>query len=270
MRTRLLAAFALAVSCLAANKVVLVAGRPSHGPGAHEFNAGTLLLEKFLRQNGVDPVVVRGGWPAEESVFDGARALIFYLDGGARHPMLEAGRLDTLARLMKAGVGLACLHYAVEIPADRGGPQFLDWLGGFYERPYSQNPHNDVEVTRASPEHPISRGWSSFRGLDEWYYRIRFRDNDARVTPILTALLPKDAPNRETLAWVTERAGGGRGFGFTGAHFHTNWGIPEFRRMVVNAILWTARLEIPPAGARCDLAPGDLEQNLDPKPATKR
>ena len=38
-------------------KIVLVAGKPSHGPGEHEFNAGTLLLAKCLRQNeGVDAV----------------------------------------------------------------------------------------------------------------------------------------------------------------------------------------------------------------------
>jgi hypothetical protein len=43
-------------------KIVLVAGKPSHGPGEHEFNAGTLLLAKCLRQNeGVDAVVVQGG-----------------------------------------------------------------------------------------------------------------------------------------------------------------------------------------------------------------
>lgn len=32
-------------------KVVMVAGTPSHGPGEHEFNAGTLLLKKCLDEN---------------------------------------------------------------------------------------------------------------------------------------------------------------------------------------------------------------------------
>ena len=37
-----------AAAALAASpaKIVLIAGKPSHGPGQHEFNAGTLLLEK--------------------------------------------------------------------------------------------------------------------------------------------------------------------------------------------------------------------------------
>ena len=31
-------------------KIVLIAGRPSHGPGEHEHNAGVLLLKKCLEQ----------------------------------------------------------------------------------------------------------------------------------------------------------------------------------------------------------------------------
>jgi type 1 glutamine amidotransferase len=248
-------------------KVVLVAGKPSHAPGDHEFNAGTILLAKWLGQNGVEAVVVKGGWPDNESVFQGARALVFYMDGGEKHPMIEARRLQVLGEYMKKGVGMACLHYAVEVPATRGGPELLDWIGGYYERPYSQNPVNDVDVTKASPQHPISRGWSGFRARDEWYYKIRFREGDRRVTPILTTMLPKDAPGKEVVAWAVERADGGRGFGFTGAHFHSNWGIPDFRRMIVNALLWTAKVDVPAGGSRCDVTPAELQQNLDEKRA---
>lgn len=251
-------------------KIVLVAGKPSHGAGEHEFRAGTLLLEKCLRENpGIEPVVVVGGWPADASIFDGARALVFYLDGGDGHPMIQDDRLALIGTLMKKGVGLVCLHYAVEVPKERGGPEFLDWIGGYYERPYSQNPVNDVAVTQASPEHPISRGWKSFAGRDEWYYKIRFRPGDSRVTPILTTMLPKDSPEREVIAWAVERADGGRGFGFTGWHYLNNFGIPDFRRMIVNAILWSAKLDVPPGGAKCDITPEDIEMNLDSKPAGK-
>ena len=249
-------------------KIVLVAGKPSHGPGAHEFNAGTLLLEKCLRQTrGVETVVVKGGWPEDESVFEGARTIVLYMDGGDRHPLIQGNHLETMGKLMRQGVGLVCLHYAVEIPKDKGGAELLDWIGGYYERPYSQNPINDAAMTRESPTHPISRGWKSFEGRDEWYYKIRFRPDDPRFTPILTTMLPKDAPNKETIAWAVQRADGGRGFGFCGGHFHQNWGIADLRRMVVNAILWTAKVDVPRQGARCDIGSGDLALNLDPKPA---
>src|ERR1044072_9330129 len=108
-------------------RIVLVAGRPSHGAGEHEFNAGTLLLEKCLKQTkGVETAVVKGGWPDDESVFQGARAIVLYMDGGVKHPILSASRLETLTRLMQKGVGMACLHYAVEVPKENGGPQLLD------------------------------------------------------------------------------------------------------------------------------------------------
>jgi len=230
----LLAAAAFAAS---PTRIVLVAGKPSHGAGQHEFNAGTLLLEKCLRQNkGIETLVVRGGWPEDEKVFDGASI----------HVEHDAGR-------------------AVEIPKEKGGDELLDWIGGYYERPYSQNPINEVPVTQASPRHPISRGWKSFSGKDEWYYLIRFRPDDKRVTPIMTTMLPKEAPHTEALAWAVERSDGGRGFGFTGAHFHSNWGIPDFRKMVVNAILWSAKVNVPGSGAKCDVTPQDLQANQDPK-----
>ena len=268
-----LALVLLALPVLAAPpaKIVLVAGRPSHSPGAHEFNAGIRLIDKCLKQNqGVETIVVKGGWPENESVFDGARAIVLYMDGGVRHPLIQDNHLEVMGRYMKQGVGLACIHYAVEVPKEKGGAELLEWIGGYYERPYSQNPINEVEVTEASPRHPISRGWKSFSARDEFYYLIRFRDGDPRLVPILTTMLPKDRPNRETIAWAVERPDGGRGFGFTGGHFHQNWGNPDFRRMVVNAVLWTAKVNVPKNGARCDLAPGDLEQNLDPKPAEKK
>lgn len=265
------AALLLIAGCCAALaappvKIVLVAGPPSHGAGEHEFNAGTMLLAKCLRQNpGVQAMVVKGGWPPDASVFEGAASIVLYMDGGEGHPMLAGDRLAGLGKLIGKGVGLACLHYAVEVPGGHGGQELLDWIGGFYRRPYSQNPVNDVELTQAAPAHPISRGWDSFRATDEWYYRIVFGKDDKRLVPILTTMLPKDAPQQETVAWAVERQDGGRGFGFTGGHYHRNWGLEDQRRLVVNAILWTAKAEIPPSGAQCDLTPEDLKANLDPK-----
>ena len=251
-------------------KIVLVAGKASHGSREHEFNAGALLLAKCLRQNpGVEPMVVKGGWPEDPSVFQGARALVFYEDGGTGHPMIQDDRLATIGKLMRTGVGLACIHYAVEVPKERGGAELLEWICGLYDRPYSENPVNDAAVTPASPRHPISRGWKSYSGRDEWYYKIRFRPNDPRLVPILTSELPKDNPKREVIAWAVERDDGGRGFGFTGAHYHDNWHIPNFRRMVVNAILWIAKVDIPAGGALCDVTPEDLNSNLDSKTPEK-
>ncbi|MBI4909998.1 MAG: ThuA domain-containing protein [Acidobacteria bacterium] len=271
MRSLILSLFAMAAAgALQAQaqqpKVVLIAGKPSHGPLNHEHRAGSMLLAKCLRQNGVNAVVVTGGWPEDEAVFQGAGGIVMFMDGGARHPLLTGERLNTIGALMDKGVGLALLHYAVEIPLGVPGEKLLDWTGGYYERPYSTNPHNDTFLEQGSPDHPISRGWRPFQAKDEWYYRIRFRPGDARLKPILTTMLPKDNPNKETVAWAVERAGGGRGFGFTGLHEHRNLGIDDFRRLLVNAILWVSKVEVPRTGAKCDITPADLMANLDDKP----
>ena len=72
-----------------APKIVLIAGSKSHGPMEHEFFAGTALLQKLLKQNGINAVMARDGWPKDWKVFDGAVAVMIYADGGGGHPMLR-------------------------------------------------------------------------------------------------------------------------------------------------------------------------------------
>ena len=68
----------------------------------------------------------------------------------------------------------------------------------------------------------------------------------------------------EHMAWVYERPGGGRGFGFTGGHFHWNWGYDSFRTVVLNGIVWTAGLEVPAGGVPSKTPTyEELRQNLD-------
>jgi type 1 glutamine amidotransferase len=265
-------------------KIVLIAGRPSHGPGDHEFNAGCKLLAKCLAEvPGVEPVFVAGGWPKDESVFEGARAVLFFMDGGGGHPIIKPDHLETIQKLMDKGVGLVCLHYAVEVPKGKPGDKFLDWIGGYYESGFSTNPHWVADVSQL-PEHPITRGVKPFAVRDEWYFNIRFRPENKGVIPIVVAK-PDDAARGgessyprgphahiaaakgrdEVLAWAVERPDGGRGFGFTGAHAHKNWGDPNFRKLVLNAILWTAKLDLPAGGVESKVSDSELTENLDPK-----
>ena len=142
------------------SKIVLIAGNPSHGPGDHEFNAGCKLLAKCLKEvPGVEPVVVMGGWPKDESVFDGAKELVFFMDGGGGHPTVQPGRLEKLQKLVDKGVGLRCFHYAVEVPKGKPGDKFLDWIGGYYETAYSTNPHWKAEIKTLpdAPDHQRGR-----------------------------------------------------------------------------------------------------------------
>jgi type 1 glutamine amidotransferase len=271
-------------------KVVLVAGSPSHGPGEHEHRAGCLLLKACLDNvAGVTATVYSNGWPKDAAVFDGADTIVLYSDGGGGHPALQDERLQQLGALMKKGVGLACIHYATEPTLEKGEKEFIDWIGGCFEVNWSVNPHWDGEFKKL-PNHPVARGVKPFTINDEWYFNMRFRDGMKGVTPILTAIPPqstmsrKDGPHEgnaevrksvargdpQHVAWAAERPDGGRGFGFTGAHFHRNWADENFRKVVLNAILWTAKMEVPAGGVESKVTKDDLEQNLDPKGPRKK
>jgi len=257
-------------------KIVLVAGTPSHGPAEHEFNAGITLLKKCLdKVQGVNAVEYHNGWPKDPDAFKDADAVILYMDGGSGHPAIQADHLKILGDLMNKGVGLACLHYAVEVPKDKGGPEFLKWIGGYYETGYSINPTWNADL-KFDASHPIFRGVTSpWKIGDEWYYTIRFPEDAKDVKPLLrgtppdvTRKTPASAANpgrEETLSWCIERADGGRGFGFTGGHFHKNWGDENFRRYILNAILWTAKMEVPATGVQSTVTPEELAANMDPK-----
>src|SRR5437773_805553 len=256
------------------SKIVLVAGRQSHGPGEHEFFAGCSVLMKLLQETpGVFPVMARDGWPQNPKTFEGAKAVVFFMDGGGGHPIIQKDHRDVVQKLMDQGVGFVNLHYAVEYPKSQSD-HVLSWLGGYYETGFSTNPHWKADF-KSLPEHPITHGVKPFAIQDEWYFNIRFAPESPKVKPILVATPPDDkrgtpeakkhAGRPEIVAWTFDRDNGGRSFGFTGGHFHRNWGEENFRRLVVNAILWTAKLEVPRDGAKVDLDPADLNKNLDRK-----
>ena len=271
-------------------KIVLVAGKPSHGPGEHEHNAGVLLLKKCLDGvPGVKTEVHLNGWPEDKNFFDGADAIVLYMDGGSGHAALQDDHLQQLDALMKKGVGLACLHYAVEPTLEKGQKEFLDWIGGAFEINWSVNPHWNADFAKL-PKHPITRGVKPFKINDEWYFNMRFREGMKGVTPILTAIPTLDTISRKDgthdgnptvrdlvkrgepqhVAWAATRENGGRGFGFTGAHFHKNWGDENFRKIVLNAILWVAKANVPKSGVECKITEEDLQKNLDPKGGKKK
>ncbi len=277
----------LVTAAFAANKkIVFIAGTPSHGPGEHEHRADCLLLKACLDHvPGVTSEVYSNGWPADPSAaFENAATIVVDSDGGPGHPLLQDDRLGVIGDLMKKGVGFVCIHYAVEPTPEKGEKEFLDWMGGCFEINRSVNPMWTADF-KTLPDHPITRGVKPFKIYDEWYFYMRFRDGMQGVTPILTAIAPESTMSRpdgphegnpavrasvkrgdpQIMAWAYQRPDGGRGFGFTGAHYHKNFGNPNFRKIVLNAILWTAKVPVPPNGVRSRVTPEELRQNLDPK-----
>ncbi len=283
----------VAATCLSAadgtgakRKVLFLAGKPSHGYGAHDHLAGCMLLSKSLNESGlpIEAQVSHYDWPQDAKLLEGADCVVMYGDGGQGHMVMT--HLDELGALAKKGVGVVCLHYAVEVPKGPAADKLLDWIGGYFETDWSVNPHWTARFTKL-PEHPITRGVKPFEIEDEWYYHIRFRKGMQGVTPILTALPPPESLSRpddphagnpavrtaiargevQHVAWAVQRDDGGRGFGFTGAHWHWNWSDPNFRKLVLNAITWCAKVEVPPSGVHDrPKTMADMEANHDEEP----
>jgi hypothetical protein len=267
-------------------KVLLIAGPPSHGAGQHEHNAGVLLLQKCLADvSGLKTEIALGGWPKNDSALNNVDAIIIFADGGPRHVALQDEHLKRLDQALANGAGLGLLHYAVEPTLELGQTEFLKWIGGAFEINWSVNPHWHAEF-KSLPKHPLTRGVKPFTILDEWYFNMRFVEGKRGVTPILVAVPDASTTSRpdghhsgnptvraavakgesQTVAWAYERSNGGRGFGFTGAHFHSNWGNENFRKIALNAILWLAKMEVPANGVESKVSAEDLAANLDPKP----
>ena len=282
-------------------KLVLIAGKPSHPPMMHEFRAGTILLEKRLSE--IPGLIVdrhEMGWVTDEKTFDDADAVVCFSDGNRRHPVLEEeGRLKTIEALVQRGVGFGCMHFGVEVPKDTAGDEFRDWIGGCYEHEFSCNPMWIAKIQEL-PKHPITNGVKPFSILDEWYFNMRFAEgfdasgakeiDGVKFTPILVAKpsdetrdgpyvhpkgpyehIQKAKGGAEALMWSVERPDDGRGFGFTGGHYHKNWQDDDFRKTILNALCWISKVEVPETGvASAAVSEEEMMSNLDPKKPRKK
>lgn len=266
-------------------KVVFISGKPSHGPMSHEHRAGNMILAKRLNASGLVEATVLPdvGYPKDSSVLQDAATIVIYCTGHGGHVLNP--KLKEFDALMKKGIGVVMIHWATEAVKGEPGDKFLKWMGGFCDLDWSVNPHWTPNFKPR--KHEIWNGVKPFKVNDEWYYHMRFVKNRTGLTPILT-----DLPGPETLkrpngprsgnihvrkavangesqhvAWAYERPTmKGRGFGFTGGHVHKNWQHDMHRKIMLNAILWTAGLRVPKNGVE-SVTPSaeEMRSNLDPK-----
>lgn len=293
--TALLVLLGLTVQA-ADKRILLLAGRPSHPPGMHEFRAGCLLFQQSLAAvPGLKVEVYSNGWPAkvvdgqrvdDNSVFEGAAAVLIYADGGGGHPAIQPERVKVMDALAAKGVGLGFAHYGVEVPKGEPGEAMHRWVGGYYEHQFSVNPMWKPDYT-AFPPHAVTRGVKPFATHDEWYFNMRWVPDPKaaeRLTPILKATPGDDVRDgpyvyprgpyphiveasgrEEVMMWLFERPDGGRAFGFTGGHTHQNWADENQRKVLLNALLWIAKMEVPEGGVESRVSDELMGQDLDPK-----
>jgi type 1 glutamine amidotransferase len=145
---------------------------------------------------------------------------------------------ESLRAFVEAGGGVVALHHAI---AGRTGWRWWweEVVGGRYltepedGRPGSTYRHDEELDVEVAARHPVTEGVESFRILDETYKGMW-------ISPDVTTLLTTDNPSSDgPVAWIGPfskarivfvQLGHGRE-----AHLH-----PAFRRLVRNAVLWTA------------------------------
>ena len=269
----------------AETRVVIVVGPSNHPPGTHEVAAGGRLikwsLENMGNVSGVKAEVFHE-WPKDRRTLETASTVVFL--GDTFPPQRMPGStaiLNDLAGMMKRGIGLVCVHYATGLRAQDvepdGAHPLMHWLGGYFATGTTHHKSvakvfQSVTIRPDAARHPVSRGWREFTVDDEPYYSNYFGQSAnqpaANVTVLATAMLPPEAPKRETVAWATDRTDGGRGFAIVMPHFYKNWANEDLRRFILNGIVWTAKLDVPSSGVRT--ATPDLTsfgaESLEPKP----
>src|SRR5262245_40684275 len=281
--------YAAQKSAKGVKRIVFIADTAPHGPrGNHEFLAAAIYLARTINARYPDAYAVvhtKAKWPRDLKHADAVIVLLNH-GGSAVNPAVK----EATAR----GAGFMAVHYGVEVNKGEQGQHYLQWLGGYFETFWSVNPWWTPEF-KDIPKHETTRGVKPFAVHDEWYYHMRFVEGMKGVTPILVALPPLktiqgggkksserggnpavweavSAGKKQVMAWAYERPDGGRGFGFTGLHKHANLGDDNFRTLLLNAVAWVSKLEVPEGGVRSDpLSRSDLEGLIDEgKLAVKR
>lgn len=247
----------------AATKLLIVVGPSQHPPGTHEVAAGGRLLKHCVETVAGVKADVIAEWPKETP--KGIASVVFIGDMFPPEVMPNRDRImNDLGKMMAAGCGLICVHYATGLEAKHVGPNgehpLFGWMGGYFATRCNHHksvakvfPKATIEPTAG--DHPVLRGWKSFTCHDEPYIQNWFgKDGPAKnVTVLATSMLPPEKPVKEAVAWAVSREDGGRGVGIVMPHFYRNWKLDDLRTLILNAIVWSAKRDVPKEGMQVTL-----------------
>lgn len=232
------------------SKILFIGKEPDHPYGSHMYMHTLGVLAKCAEKvNGVETVVSQG-WPEDEAQLKGVSAIVMYTSPAAEF-LLDSPQREAFDKQMKAGVGLVTIHWASSIKkenVERLGPAWISYLGGTWVSNVGLS-FGKSPLTQLVPDHPICRGWQEYEIDDEYYLNPTID----KATPLLRVKEPKEGKD-VIVGWAYERPDGGRSFATTLGHPYSNFQREPFRRMVVNAILWSAKVEVPKEGADVELS----------------
>jgi type 1 glutamine amidotransferase len=247
--------FCYSLAGAAEKKHLLLIGqqRDNHPPTTHEFIAGMRVLARCLKPIDaieVETVQADEPWPEGPELIRHADAIVLYVTEGAKWLAADPRRQDAVAQLAARGGGLVALHWGIGCKDQQYVAAFTQLFGGCHGGPDRRYQVLDTRLRPQNRAHPIMRGLTEINVHDEFYYRLKRPTGDSQPEPLLSATI--DGVD-ETVAFAWQRPDGGRSFGFTGLHFHTNWRQEFYRRLATQGVLWTLKVDIPAGGVTVDV-----------------
>jgi hypothetical protein len=265
-RSRTLLALSLALGLTssalgeAPKKLLLIGQGPDGHPArSHEYVAGLKVLASCLKSvKEIEVTTVRADDPWKEGpeLIGRSDGVVVFLSEGARWLSADPKRHEALTRLAARGGGLTVLHWGMGTKDAKPIDAFVKLFGGCHGGPDRKYKELEAEAEPADAKHPILTGIGKFRVKDEFYYELKFVKPEESVKALLRVRIDgKD----QTVAWAWERPDRGRSFGFSGLHFHDNWKLPEYRRLVAQGVVWTLKLPVPKDGLPVEVTEADLK-----------
>jgi type 1 glutamine amidotransferase len=240
-------------------RILLIGQAPDgHPPGTHEYRASASLFSKMLApMDRLQTISVSadGDWSEGPELLDGADAAVVFVSEGAKWLQADAKRLAAFQALAKRGGGLICLHWGMGTRDAKFIPAWVELFGGCHGGPDRRYKVVDVKTSLATPKHPILRGVNPIEVHEEFYFKLKWAQPSEQITPLIQ--VPIEGENH-TVGWAWERPDGGRSFGFSGLHFHENWKLVSYQRMLAQSVRWVLKREIPTAGVRVNLDATDF------------
>jgi type 1 glutamine amidotransferase len=241
-------------------KLLLIGQGPDgHPVQTHEYMAGVKIPAKCLKPvAGLEITTVQadGAWKEGPELIDRADGVVLYLSEGAKWTQSDAKRYEALGRLAQRGGGIVVLHWAMGTREEEPVAGFIRLAGACHGGPDRKYAELETKLEPVDAKHPVLTGISAFTAKDEFYYRLKLAPPESPVTPLLQATIDG---KKEMVAWCWDRPDKGRSFGFSGLHFHAGWKLPEYRRLVIQGILWTLKMPIPREGSAVEVKEEDLK-----------
>jgi type 1 glutamine amidotransferase len=255
-------------------RIVLIAGTKSKGPGQHEYLKSARFLKLMLDRAGlknVDTEVVYDGWPTNTADLDTADTIVFISDGMQWSPWsFSPERIASIQKQIDRGAGFVAFHFPTYVPY-KFQQQGFAWGGGYVEYDGPKHPQMyftqktlTTDVLFPTPKHAVMNGVKPFHIMDEFYYKPTFVHGEDGIIPLLRVPeLPVDpkvfpgplaGPKDQIVMWAYCRPHpapekvAGRSISATMGHYYADWQNDDFRKLVLNAIVWTAHVDVPKDG----------------------